>query len=128
MSMKGKTMMDMLTIIADEAMPSSHPRADDLLLIGEDMAGILGGLLDDLKVIDRAARTGLVKDPGAMIDAFFRLAAQANWIDARLEQYHQVRADLDGEGYALLAKDGTGIPYFGADDYDDNGNDEVSEQ
>lgn len=128
--MKGKTMMQMLVKIADEAKPSSHQRADDLLEIGEDMANILSGLLAYLRLIDDAARTGRLKKPEAMADTLFRLAAQANWIEARLCQYHQIRADLGGEGYALLAEDGTGIPYFDEDEGcpDDNGDDEVNEQ
>lgn len=112
-------MMQMLRQIADETKPTSHPRADDLLGIGADMARTLEAIQRDLDLLDREYRRGHGMDTEGARDAFYRLLAQRGWVEALTGQYHQVRADLDGEGYALLGKDGTGVPYF---DDDDGGN------
>ncbi len=81
-------------------------------------------------MLDREYRRGRGMNSERARDAFYRLLAQRGWIEAIAGQYHAILADLDGEGYALLAKDGTGVAYFGGDDGDgnDNDEDEVNEQ
>ncbi|RGP37730.1 hypothetical protein [Pseudotabrizicola alkalilacus] len=122
--MKGETKMQFLQTILDGTKPSCHPRADDLLGIGGDMAKTLTDLLCDLEVLDHEYRAGGGNDTNRARDAFHRLLAQRVWVTAIVEQYHQIQADLGGEGFALLGQDGSGIPYF-PDDRDEGPSDEL---
>lgn len=111
--------MEMMQTVLTGVQPTDHPRANDLLEIGEDLATTLGAIERDLGVLERGYQRGHDMNADQVRDALYRLLAQRGWIRAATRQYHQVRADLGGEGYALLANDGTGLPYFDDDMSDD---------
>lgn len=118
------TIMKGLRASAASAKPTDHPRADDLLEIGEETLDTLARLLPHLRVLRRAATANRWAGE-AVKDALFHLAAHAVFVEMQLEQHEQIKADLGGEGYALLKPNGEGLPYFGDSDYaDDPGEDE----
>ncbi len=118
-NMATATIIQGLRESAASAKATDHLRAGDLQALGDEAVDALAQMLPHLWTLRRHIAGQKVGNPEAA-DAIAHLAARAASVEMLGAQYEQIKADLGGEGYALLKANGDGVPYFSdADDGED---------